>query len=59
MQNRFIVEEVILESDHPQWPGQLMYRIKNTEKNEYRMEMYTTAKSANKACKSLNIRYKL
>ena len=45
MHNRFILEEVLLENIHPNWPGGIFFKIKDTTLNHYRLGMYTTKKS--------------
>ena len=54
---RFIVEEVLLSSIHPQWPGAVFFKIKDTKLGRYRLGMYTIKKVGNEALELVKAKF--
>ena len=54
---RFIIEEVLMDSIHPQWPGEIFWKIKDRKLDQYRLGMYTTQKAASLMVEKVKQRY--
>ena len=54
MKLRYIVFDVKLDSDHPYWPSQLMYKIKDLHTGNILYGCYTKQEVANSVAKAKN-----